>query len=489
MPFAVGVASSQLLAWFLPLRLLLWLAVVAGSLSLIGRRASIKRLTLQRMGLTVALAGGALGLVSSALWELSVVHIEDGSDQTILVRVLDMPRRATPGALSFVARVLDRGGGVVRCRAVDLAWRNSEVLRRGDVVLVRGDIKGVSKPKNPFSWEGYLYRRGVGGEVRVRYLSAPIKRPGAFGHTIRALIQSAVVWNGDLSRGAALFLSMAFGFRDLLSARVEDAFKGLGLSHILVVSGYQVSLVFGVASGLCSGLSRVLPVSIGLRYLGALSGFIVATLYVSIIGFEMSATRALIAASCVCAGLILDRAGRFGQRWWVALAVMHVVFPWAAYDIGVLLTFAALAGIGVGARIGCGRVLLTWIWVHVTVWLLTSVVVVLTGGELSVIGLFLNLFVPAPWSIFNCTVGIVGLLAVVSGAPGGDSVLQAVCRVNELVASGLLGVYDTVARSPELKEWGGVVLPVAVSCLGALVLIKAARTPSALGHIVRGRGN
>ena len=154
----------------------------------------------------------------------------------------------------------------------------------------------------------------------------------------------------------------------------------------------------------------------------------------------MSALRALIAASCVCAGLLLDRRGHFAQRWWIALLLMHIFYPWALYELGVVLTFAALAGIGIGSRLGEGRVLKTWLLVHSVVWIFTSCVLIVWVGEFSVAGILLNLFVPAPWSIVNCTVGALSLFGMFLGVPGSASILRIVTDLNEVVAYALLWV-------------------------------------------------
>jgi predicted membrane metal-binding protein len=214
-------------------------------------------------------------------------------------------------------------------------------------------------------------------------------------------------------------------------------------------------------------------------------GFLVAALYVSIIGFEMSATRALIAASCVCAGLLMDRAGGFGQRWWVALLLMHVVFPWATYEIGVLLTFAALAGIGVGARLGQGRAFVTWMWVNVSVWVFTSLILIPATGTISLLGLVLNLLIPAPWSVLNCTLGVMGLVGCLLDVPGGATLLNMVFWVNERVAALLIAVRDSIGGSAQCEDDVAGVATVGFVALSIGLVARATRTPPSLRCLVR----
>lgn len=473
MPLACGVVLAQAVGWFIPL------SVSLGGLVLIGVACG-----LWPHGRRGFFLGAMLGLCSVVGWSLFLPHIETSSDVQLLVEVLSEPSRGMSGSVSFDARIKGDGeGAVIRCRGIDLPWRNTGLLKRGDIVWVRGDLKAVAKPVNPISWEGYLWRRRVSGELRVRYASRPLLRRSDFIAAARERMRSIVSHEGELSRGGALFLSMAFGVRDVLSARVEDGFRELGLSHLLVVSGYQVSLVFGFVSLVCGSVCRWFSIVGVARHASTCVGFLVSSLYVALIGFEMSALRALIAASCVCAGLLLDRRGHFAQRWWIALLLMHILYPWALYELGVVLTFAALAGIGIGSRLGEGRVVKTWLSVHLVVWIFTSCVLIVWVGEFSVAGVLLNLFVPAPWSIVNCTVGALSLFGTFLGVPGSASILRVVTDLNEVVAHALLWVRGVVGGVVVVEGYlRGLFASLLVVCC-AVVSAMTLTAPPSLGRL------
>ena len=189
---------------------------------------------------------------------------------------------------------------MIRCRAVDLPWRALSSVSRGDIVWVRGPLQGVSRPFNPFSWDGWLWRRGISGEMKVLFASKPLYRSSKFFDLIRERTIAEVYSVTHEERGGSLFLSMALGVRDVLSPPVEALFMTLGLSHLLVVSGYQVSLVFAVVFSILSGFGGALRASIGARNGAIAASLIFSAAYVFAIGAEMSSVRALLAAVCVC---------------------------------------------------------------------------------------------------------------------------------------------------------------------------------------------
>jgi ComEC/Rec2-related protein len=233
----------------------------------------------------------------------------------------------------------------------------------------------------------------------------------------------------------------------------------LGLTHLLVVSGYQVSLMFGFVFSLLSYLIGIIRYG-GLYMRGgvAIVAFIFAALYVSFIGAEMSSIRALIAAACVCLTVVTERVTSFAQRWGVALLFMQLIWPWCFFDIGVILTFAALLGIGLGSEFGVSSRLWSLVSVTFCVWVMTSLVVIVWQGTVSPVGLLLNLTLAAPWSIANCVVGLIGLLALLLGIPGAAYPLKLLSWINSYLAEMALIISESRYSGFELSSVSRVVI-------------------------------
>jgi len=423
----------------------------------------IRRLEPVFSGFLVGLLTGTIGLC---------VHIpaKESVDSSILLRVEEPPRHPQTDQIVFVGRdLLAASQGLLRCTAVDLPWRHATRLRQGSVVWVRGAVMPVERPLNPFAWEGWLWRGGIGGAIKVRYVSEALEHHVSFMERTRDLVARAVRGVLDERRGGELLLSMAFGYRDVLSSPVEKSFTALGLKHLLVVSGYQVSLVFGVWYAIALGLMRLMRIAYSVRAIVTLFALLVSAVFVLFIGVELSALRALVAAACVCATQVFERAGGFAQRWGVALLIVELLSPWAVFDMGVQLTFAALAGIGIGSRLARGGLGMSFVWVTTCVWLLTSLVVLVWNGSLSLVALPLNLIIAAPWSFLNCVVGGCGVILLIGSKRLGEPVVQLVAWVNEVLANVLLELAESPLKAVVLQGWSRwMVCAAFVVCVAAI---------------------
>jgi ComEC/Rec2-related protein len=427
-----------------------------------------------RRGLGGIGAGIVLGLLTAYVASGPRSHIPAVDDAIVYGTVSDLPRRAVPGEVVFVL-ASQMGTEVVRlrCRAVDLPWRNAAELEAGDAVWVRGSIAPVDRPRNPFGWQAALWRRDIAGECRARFVSRVMVRNPSVLFSLRSHIRTVVSNQIGDSGGAGLFLSMALGYHDLISLQVERAFQRLGLTHLLVVSGYQVSLMFSFVVFLAHALVQASNI-VGRysRMFANFAAFAVACAYVVCIGSEMSAVRALLAAACITAQLCSERETSFAQRWGVALLGMQLVWPWCVFEIGVILTFAALFGIGLGVRLGRRRPVRTFLYVNAAVWASTSLVLVAWRGNFSPLALVVNLLVAAPWSMLNCTIGLAGLCGLITGLPGARYLLMCISWCNSLLSSVVLYLSESSYSGWEL---GGYTRVVAVGIL-AIGVILAARS-------------
>ena len=441
---ALAVTVGQGLMWFLSE---FWLYC---SLALMGVILLIRRWR----GHAWLVAGALVGVASAILSPIyNVPRGELRGELTVAGTVQGTPRHPRPGEVTFEVRTDESlQSQLIRCRAIDLPWRNAAHLNPGDTVWVRGVFTPVTKPLNPFSWDAWLWRRGVSAECKARFVSVPIIRATPQIYKLREAVLTRVMGTLGDSHGAGLFLSMSLGYHDLLSVPLEKAFTRLGLTHLLVVSGYQVSLAFSFilwCITAVAGWARY-----GSRYVrvaATLVAFFSAMVYVVFIGAEMSAVRALMAAACICATLLSDRETSFAQRWGVALLGMQLLWPWCGYDIGVVLTFAALFGIGLGSDVAPRRKLTLFATVTAAVWLCTSLVVVVWQGTISPLGLVLNLLIAAPWSIINCTAGLMALGLLFTGLPGAEHPLRILVSINQVLSELVLHMGEVSYGSWQLE--------------------------------------
>jgi len=142
-------------------------------------------------------------------------------------------------------------------------------------------------------------------------------------------------------QNAALLTAMVWGENGLfvpLPKTIRADFRGAGLSHFLVASGTQVSLVLAALFLLARGLG----VRRGWLVLWILPGLVV---YATLAGAAPSIGRAVVsgilAALCLASGRDLDAL----SLWGAALSGLLLLDPALAWSLSLQLTFAGVFGL------------------------------------------------------------------------------------------------------------------------------------------------
>ncbi len=201
---------------------------------------------------------------------------------------------------------------------------------------------------------------------------------------------------------AGMAAAITVGDRAHLESDVREAVRRAGLSHILVVSGLHLSAVSGVVYWLLKRFfSRR---TAGICAMAAVIGFMLLT------GFTPSVVRAGIAMLLFYAGVLLHRRSDGVTALGAAALVMCLANPYAAVDIGFLLsclaTFGVLSAADAQRRsaramqgkepVGWRRVAHKLLWaalVPVAAALMTLPVIIAIDGGVSLLSVFSSLLV------------------------------------------------------------------------------------------------
>ena len=149
---------------------------------------------------------------------------------------------------------------------------------------------------------------------------------------------SAGLGQGMPSREAALARGFVLGEDEEIDARTEEDFRRSGLSHLLAVSGENVTLLALLAMPVLG----MLGVSLGERLLWVLA---LIAVYVPVAGAGPSIQRAAVMGAL---GLLATLGGRRASRLYalvLAAGVTLAIDPAVAADVGWQLSFAAVLGI------------------------------------------------------------------------------------------------------------------------------------------------
>ena len=168
-------------------------------------------------------------------------------------------------------------------------------------------------------------------------------------HRLQQTLSASLRRCMDGATGGVL-AAMTVGDRSHLSAALRSAYRGAGLSHVLVVSGMHVSV-------LCSGLFLALPAarrrerSYRSRRCKAAVSAVLALLLVGVTGFTPSVCRAAVAVWVSALGVWVYGPADALTSLAAAGILMTVRNSYAVCDVGFELSFAAVLGTLAGAEL------------------------------------------------------------------------------------------------------------------------------------------
>lgn len=293
----------------------------------------------------VALATLALGLVRTELflyYEAQDTLLEfSGREVEVEGRVANDPERRNTTLHAHVA-VESVNDAPARGTLLVLLPRDAQV-RYGDTLVVSGRMEEPqafeTETGRLFDYPSYLRARGISATLPFAEL---LKRTPGPWSLPGALYSLKHTFTGSLERlftepRASLLEGLLLGERRGLPEELTDAFIAAGLIHVVVLSGYNISIV---ADGVLRSLA-FLP-----RALSFLTGGTAILLFVVMIGGGATAVRALIM------GLIAVAARYFGRtalalRALAVAALLMVLWnpPALLFDPSFILSVLATFGL------------------------------------------------------------------------------------------------------------------------------------------------
>ena len=195
-----------------------------------------------------------------------------------------------------------------------------------------------------FNREAWLEGKGISGQVRLtrRIVTS---RPGSLQRIRNRIKDRALRRTEGLGDPAGSFFRRVFlGRTGSGGLDLKDPMKKLGLSHLLAASGLHVNLLFAwglqVLAGL--GLSRKRAD----RVL-----FVLITAYAGLLSFPASIVRAGLFLAFSEVGILYRGKVKPVRTFLVPLALYLTFRPYAAYDLGLLLSFTCALALRIVDRI------------------------------------------------------------------------------------------------------------------------------------------
>ena len=209
----------------------------------------------------------------------------------------------------------------------------------GDLLEIDGELQ--TPPRFPdFDYHEYLLRRGIGSVIT--YPEVHLLSRGQGNRVRAALIDIRERLSASLADAlpepeAALAVGILLGARSDLPQDLKDDMNATGTSHLVAVSGQNVTLVAGL-------LIATLAWAIGRRPAAwlALAGVIG---YAALVGGQPSVLRAAVMGSLYVVATALGRQSSASGALALAAASMTAFDPQLAHDVSFQLSFAATLGL------------------------------------------------------------------------------------------------------------------------------------------------
>ncbi len=212
-------------------------------------------------------------------------------------------------------------------------------LHYGDRITITGYLKTPPHHED-FSYRDYLARQGIYSYIsssKVSVLATDTGHP--LLQAIYALKEKALntVYQLWPDPEASLFSGILLGIETGIPEPVQEDFKNTGTSHVIAISGFNITIVAGLFASLFGRL-------LGPRK-GALAAVLGISIYTVLVGAEAAVVRAAIMGGLSLFARQVGRRQHGLNALTFTAAVMSLFNPHTPWDIGFQLSFAATLGL------------------------------------------------------------------------------------------------------------------------------------------------
>lgn len=219
--------------------------------------------------------------------------------------------------------------------------KNKEEYQYGDIIKIKGqfNIASIQRNYQGFDYREYLKTQKSYGIIEVTKSEKIGKNISA--NSIMSLLRNNIIeriHNIDNSESAEILIGILLGTTENISEETIEDFKNSGLSHLMAVSGLNVSyVVIGVMF-----LLQRLKTGKRLAYIVSIIGIM---LFMVITNFTDSVTRAGIMAIIIILAKIMYRQPDILSSICFSCLIILIENPYKLFSVGLQLSYAGTIGI------------------------------------------------------------------------------------------------------------------------------------------------
>jgi ComEC/Rec2-related protein len=370
------------------------------------------------------------------------------------------PSRRKPGEIVFKFRVLEdeKASFYLLLSAPDVPWKEVSRVNRGDFISaqVRIYLPEVDVIKNlpsPLSYQGYLLRRGVSGRGKIEFTRDIVFNSKQFSTRDKFVLKLLDKFrDGD---SLAIILAVVIGERDLVGEIPQKLFRETGTSHLLVVSGFHVGVVFMLFYTLSMFVIRRVEkviLHVPAKIPSLLIALVASSIYTYVTGGALTTIRALFVVLVFAIGEMLGRKGRALNTLCLAVLIVLFIWPGCFFELGFQLTFSALLGLHAvycilrlkkSKRHTLGKKVIHFFistfFYSAGAWLYTSPILLLWFNSIVPLAPVINTVVTPIFCLLCICLGGISVIALYLSLPGSHFLMSTTLRV---VDFSLLGFED-----------------------------------------------
>lgn len=209
----------------------------------------------------------------------------------------------------------------------------------GDRLRLEGTVRTPPEGES-FSYRDYLARQGIHSmmnNAQANLLLSGQGNPILTGiYNIKAHTLS-LIYQYYPDPEASLLAGILLGVETGIPNHVQEAFRATGTSHIIAISGFNITIIAAV---LVSGFSRVLG-----RRRGAIAAALGIATYTILVGADAAVVRAALFGWLTLLGRQIGRRQTGLNSLAFIAGLMALINPNVLWDIGFQLSFAATLGL------------------------------------------------------------------------------------------------------------------------------------------------
>ncbi len=221
---------------------------------------------------------------------------------------------------------------------------NVENWRYGDRIMLRGDLETPPEFED-FSYRAYLAQQGVYSYMRNAWAYRISSGGGniilrtIYAYKEKALSTLYRLWPDP---EASLLAGILLGVETGIPEDVYQAFRDTGTSHVIVISGFNITIIAGLLIGVFSRLFGGGQTGVRRAAVIALTG---VAAYTILVGGDAAVVRAAIMGGTAVFASLVGRRQDGLNTLAVVAGLMAAFNPQVLWNIGFQLSFAATLGL------------------------------------------------------------------------------------------------------------------------------------------------